>query len=123
MNIRILVVEDDRNTRVGLAALLEMEGHCVDVCDDASSALARLRQQTYDLLLTDHVMPGTSGLELTHAALLMQPEIHCVIMSGIPRPDAVDGSVTWLNKPIEIESLLQECSRILAAPRLDHPPA
>lgn len=63
--MKILLAEDQAMVRGALAALLSMEDNFqVDQAQDGDEALALLKQETYDLLLTDIEMPGRSGLEL-----------------------------------------------------------
>ena len=61
---RVLLVDDDRFVRATLAELLRREGLAVEALGDASAALARLDEATFTALVTDHRMPGMSGLEL-----------------------------------------------------------
>jgi CheY-like chemotaxis protein len=103
--LRILVVDDDANSRDSLSLLLADEGHAVDACRSGTVALARLATSTYDVLLTDLMMPGLSGLELVHAARTSAPAMRCFIMSG-HAPSAEAADIAWLAKPIDIEGLL-----------------
>jgi CheY-like chemotaxis protein len=107
MGLKILLVDDDLNSRKLLGALLEMEGHPVDVCDGSACALQRLSGQLYDFLLTDYVMPEMSGLELTRLARQLQPEIRCCVISGQPQPlDHGLSDITWISKPVDMDVLL-----------------
>lgn len=108
--LRILLAEDDRNTRDALVELLSAEDHEVDACARADAALARLEDATYDVLLTDLVMPGMTGLDLIAAARARQPSLRCFIMTG-QAPQDVPG-VEWIVKPIAFDRLLDS----LAAP-------
>jgi two-component system cell cycle response regulator CpdR len=110
--MRILLVEDDPNTLALLGTLLNMEGHNVDSCAGSALALQRLRSEPYSLLLTDHVMPGMTGLELTRAARALQAQIRCMIMSGHAPPDGAELHVIeWLTKPLDIDALLDTLER------------
>src|SRR4051812_38358543 len=61
---RILVVDDDRmNTKI-LTFLLEQEGYTVTTAGSATTALGHLRQNEYDLIMLDIVMPEMNGIEL-----------------------------------------------------------
>jgi len=102
---RILVVEDDPNSREGLAMLLGGEGHEVVSCSNGAKALVLLQAATYDVLLTDYVMPGMSGVELALAACATYPALRCLIMSGQP-PIETERPFRWLGKPLDLDALL-----------------
>ena len=104
---RVLLVEDDVFSRRGLERLLTDEGYEVDACEGPTPALELLGQRRYAALLTDHVMPGMTGLELARVCHEQYPETRCVVMSGYPPPEpSVRAHVTWLSKPLELELLL-----------------
>ncbi|NTV15072.1 MAG: sigma-54-dependent Fis family transcriptional regulator [Desulfobulbaceae bacterium] len=68
MTGKILIVEDDRTFRGLLATILEEMGHQVSLAGDGAEGLAQLRQQAFDLVLSDLKMPQLGGLELFRAA-------------------------------------------------------
>lgn len=106
-NPRILLVDDDHSTRVLMAQLFELEGHEVEVCVGPEHALKRLAALRYDLLITDQVMPGMTGLELTRAARALHPAIRCVLLTGQAKPPKEQlGDTVWLGKPIDMDELL-----------------
>lgn len=109
MTDRILLVDDDDNTRVCLSQLLQLEGHPHDACSDSAEALSRLQSRAYGALLTDQIMPGMSGLELARNAKQLYPNIRCFVLTGQPAPDASElGTITWLSKPIDLDDLLSK---------------
>ncbi|HET9622939.1 MAG TPA: response regulator [Kofleriaceae bacterium] len=106
MPLRILIVEDDRNSREVLTELLSDEGHTVDACPAAAKALAQLETTTYDVLLTDLVMPGMSGIELVRIGRTSAPHMRCFVMTGL-HPVGDDPDVRWIQKPIDFDHLLE----------------
>jgi DNA-binding NtrC family response regulator len=102
----LLLVEDDTRTRLVMTKLLRSVGLEVDSCASAAEAMERLSTTTYQLLLTDHIMPGMTGLELARVARNVRPSIRCVVVSGAPEPDDAFESVTWLCKPLDFDRLL-----------------
>src|SRR2546426_675834 len=62
---KILVVDDEEDARAGLTEILRLEGYSVDQAATAEDALEHFRTETYHLLLTDLLLPGKSGVELT----------------------------------------------------------
>lgn len=121
---RLLLVDDDQNTRECLGELLSMElaGVSLDVCANGAQALEKLQERSYAWLLTDQVMPGMTGLELTRRARALQPEIQCFVITGQPKPAQQElGSVAWLSKPVDVDALLSRLrfSRAATAPSAD----
>lgn len=110
---RILVVDDDPTTLIVLSRLLTGEGFVTEAAACAAAALEHLRASSFDILLTDLVMPEMDGLELTIAAREIRPLLRCVIMSGHARgEDMPSNDADWILKPIDIDTLLG----VLAAP-------
>src|SRR6185312_17568866 len=62
---KVLVVDDEPETAGGLAEILREDGYHVDIVHSAEDALERFKADTYHLLLTDLLLPGKSGVELT----------------------------------------------------------
>ena len=78
----ILVAEDELPIREFVARALALEGHEVDTVEDGLQALDALAQRSYDLLLTDIVMPGLDGIELALKATKDFPQMTVVLMTG-----------------------------------------
>jgi DNA-binding response OmpR family regulator len=110
MTVRILVVDDDEPTRRILSRLLTGEGYDVDACEDGEHALAQLRVTHYDVLVTDWVMPGMSGLDLLSAARAQCDTLRCMVISGQPQVAGMPKDVAWLAKPIDVDQLLAQLS-------------
>lgn len=108
MRRRILLVEDDASTRTVMRALLELEGFEVDACQDGRQAVTRLRECTYDELVTDLLMPSLSGLELIEVARRLQPKLGCIVVTGACVAQELAPPVrAWLRKPIDFDRLLR----------------
>ena len=80
----ILLVEDDVSVRRLLAILLESAGYRVTAAANGGEALRLVEasQRRFDLLLTDYVMPGQSGLELCNRLRVRWPDLRVVLMTG-----------------------------------------
>ena len=108
---RILLVEDDRNTLEGLAEILSMENYEVVKAIDGKSAVRELKNSSFNVLLTDLVLPDFDGLELANLAWKEQNEIMVIILTAFGSvKHAVNamkkGVFDYLTKPIDIDELL-----------------
>ncbi len=79
---RVLVVDDEPDIRDIVSRALRHAGHDVDVASDGAAALERLEQDTYDLLLTDIVMPIMDGVALALKAGKSWPDMCILMMTG-----------------------------------------
>ena len=119
----ILLVEDDTNTRFGLAEILTSEGYDVVLAEDAEEALEKVDWET-DLLLSDLQLPGISGLALWNQARQRYPELVSIIMTAFNTPEnklqAEDSGVfSFLNKPLNIDQLLSAIEDALLQNKLN----
>jgi CheY-like chemotaxis protein len=120
---RVLVVEDDPSVRVLTVRLLRDAGYTVSAAarGDEAIEIAQRDDQTFDLLLTDVVMPGMSGLALSESLLARDPNLRVLFVSGYTQ-DAIDlagaaeGSVGFLAKPYAPARLLARIRELLDAP-------
>ena len=78
----ILVVDDDDPVRVMLARLLRTQGYTVLQAAHASEARAQIDLQKPDLVISDIVMPGESGIELRRNILERWPGLPVILISG-----------------------------------------
>jgi DNA-binding NtrC family response regulator len=80
--LRILIIDDDKNTRITLSACLEAMGYRVTAIATASEALAALERQTFDLAFLDLHLKGMSGMDLISRLLSIRPQLHIVIITA-----------------------------------------
>jgi two-component system, cell cycle sensor histidine kinase and response regulator CckA len=117
----ILVVEDNRATRIGIQDTLEMMGHRALVAGDGRSALDLLREHdgAIDLVLSDMVMPGMGGMALYQTLRQEWPNLKMIVMTGYPLADKdktllADGVVPWLRKPFTVEEITEKIRMVLS---------
>ena len=79
---RILVVDDDSYVREATEMILIRKGYEVDTAPEAKTALQKLEEGEYDLLLSDIKMPGMSGQELLEKVKAKWPELHVILMTA-----------------------------------------
>ena len=92
-----------------LDRILKREGYDVETSTDPELGLTLLKQQSYDLLVTDLNMPGMTGLELLGRARKIQPECEVVMMTGYAtvgtaREALKRGAIDYIEKPMDIEN-------------------
>jgi signal transduction histidine kinase len=81
--LRVIVVDDDDRVRAMLGDLLQADGHCVLQARTGGEALSVLeRGVLVDLIVTDHGMPGMTGLELTRAIKSRWPHLRVGLITG-----------------------------------------
>jgi two-component system cell cycle response regulator CpdR len=116
----ILLAEDDDSLRKFLAAALVKAGHAVSDFGDGGDAFECLKGFTFDLLLTDIVMPGMDGIELAKRAVEMNNALKIMFITGFaavalhPASDAPKQAKV-LSKPFHLREIVAEVDRMLAA--------
>ena len=80
--IRILLAEDEEAMRTYLARALENAGYKVVAVDRGTAAIPLLERETFDLLLSDIVMPEMDGIELAQRCAEISPETKVMFITG-----------------------------------------
>ena len=104
---RILVVDDERVVRDLLAQMLREQGYDVSVAGSAREA--RALERSWDLLITDVVMPETDGVKLRTADRRTARALHLRLRPGGARP----GDAFFLQKPFSRDDLAQTVRALL----------
>jgi CheY-like chemotaxis protein len=116
----ILIVDDERDIRTLVRSLAERAGYEVVEAANGEEALRILHQYVPgpELMLTDIVMPGMSGLELAAHAHHLQPSMPVIFMSGFASQyeEELSGSVC-LRKPFRVPELLAAIQDVIGPPR------
>ncbi|TAN35556.1 MAG: sigma-54-dependent Fis family transcriptional regulator [Verrucomicrobia bacterium] len=105
----ILIADDEKNTREGLARALQRH-YVVLLAEDGRRALALLDQQPVDVVLSDVRMPGMDGLTLLSRALARQPQPLVILLTAYGTVEtAVEamkrGAYDFLTKPVNLDQL------------------
>ena len=116
---RILLAEDDDSLRGFLSRALERAGYDVTACADGEEAVAVL-DQSWDLLLTDIVMPGMDGIEVARLAAARHPGLRIMFITGFAAVALTVGERApagskVLSKPIHLREIVSEVERMIAA--------
>ena len=120
----LLLVDDDPNTLASLSRAFRLAGHEATVCDNATRAMELLRGETFDLILSDVVMPGKSGLDLLEDLKYAGVKTPIVLISGQANIEmAVKatklGALDFLEKPLSTDKLLVTVENALRLSRLE----
>jgi DNA-binding NtrC family response regulator len=115
--VHILVVDDERNIRNNLTAVLESAGYKVDASGDGEDALAKCKSQHYDIAFVDIQMPKMGGLELLRYLHTLRPRMAVVILTAYgTTARAVEamklGAVDFLEKPFDPKNIQLLCEEI-----------
>ena len=120
----LLIVDDDPNTLASLSRAFRLAGHEATVADNARRAEDLLRSEAFDLILSDVVMPGKSGLELLEQLKAAGVKTPIVLISGQANIEmAVKatklGALDFLEKPLSTDKLLVTVENALRLSRLE----
>ncbi|MBN2643988.1 MAG: response regulator [Desulfuromonadaceae bacterium] len=106
----ILIVDDEENSRMGLAQLLIREGYQVCCAADGQEALEVLRRQVVDIVLSDIRMPGINGIVLLNLIRMQYPDVQVVMITAHGEVnsylDAMNlGAADFVHKPVKLSEL------------------
>jgi CheY-like chemotaxis protein len=107
---RILVVDDEKAIRETLTQALEHDGYEVDATGDVGDAVALLGRIRVDLVVTDLVLPGGSGLEVARTVKRVHPDAPVILITGWPGrvdPETLEGQGidAIVEKPVGLDTL------------------
>ncbi len=114
--LKVLIVDDEENARLGLSKLLSSEGYLVAAAADGFEALHYLKREPVDLVITDINMPGMSGLVFLHELRTLYPQLNVIMLTAYGGVDSYldamnRGASEYLNKPVRLEDLKAVISR------------
>jgi DNA-binding NtrC family response regulator len=118
MTASILVVDDMPGMRRVLNGSLASEGYHVATAESGEEALARIEKQDFDLIVTDIVMPGLSGLEVLERSRLVNPRAAVIVITGYATLETAitalrRGACDYLEKPVALDELNLRVRRAL----------
>ncbi|MGQ8366379.1 sigma-54-dependent transcriptional regulator [Glaciecola sp. 1036] len=121
---KILIVEDDHGLREALVDTLLLGGYQVTPVDSAESAMVKLSEAEFDLVVSDIQMQGMDGLSLLRSVKNKYPKLPMVLMTAYANiNDAIqamrDGATDYLSKPFAPQVLLNLIGRYAPAQRVE----
>lgn len=120
---RILLVEDDKTNQEVAKKILAPLGLEIDVADNGAIALSKLNESSYDLILMDIMMPVMNGYEATRAIRSNEDwksipivALTACLVDNTEEKCAECGMNDYLEKPIDVESLVSKINRFITCP-------
>jgi DNA-binding response OmpR family regulator len=119
---RILVIDDEAQLRIMLRKILEIEGYQVADAPDGKVGMALCREESFDLVITDIIMPEKEGIEVIGELLDNFPKTKIIVISGGSRNLNAEnllvsakkiGAHCVMSKPFEIDDLLNKVKQLL----------
>ena len=108
--IGILIVDDEASVRDSLYQWFKLDGYRVDTADEATTALKKLQENPWDIILLDIKMPGMDGIELQNRIKQIDKNIVTIIITAYATVDTAiqalkDGAFDYVTKPIDPDDL------------------
>jgi two-component system response regulator HydG len=121
--ITVLVVDDERSNVESLEKIFLREGMRTLSASDAKRALELVRTHRVHVLLTDLMMPGTTGLDLLRATKQVAPDVEVVLMTAFGSVEAAvsamrDGAYDFVEKPLKRLSIVKSVRKAAERQRL-----
>ena len=119
----VLIADDEKNIRSGLAIAFEDEGYDTLQAEDGQAAWTMINKKSVDLVITDLRMPGISGYDLLKKINAAYPTLPVIVLTGHGSiEDAVqamrDGAVDFFTKPVDLDHLILTVSKALSNKRI-----
>jgi DNA-binding NtrC family response regulator len=115
----LLIVEDEPEMRDLLRKVLEKEGYRISVAGDGLEALTMVVRETFDLVVTDMLMPGRGGLELLEAIQRSHLTLPVIIVTAFGDWHSYSralelGAAAFISKPLRLSELIAAVHAALA---------
>ena len=118
MQFNILIIDDEKNIREGLADAMELEGYHAVIAENGKAGLARIAEGDIDLVITDLRMPEVTGEEVLAKVTAENPGVPVIVLTGHGSIDAAveamrNGAYDFLTKPLNLDQLTMIVKRAL----------
>lgn len=110
MEKKILIVDDEFNSRTLLAQLFQEDGYSAETAENGKTALETLKSKSFDILITDIRMPIMDGIELFHRVKEIYPHMPVILFTAYGTVEAAvkalkEGVFHYLEKPVNFDLL------------------
>ncbi|MEN8191454.1 MAG: sigma-54 dependent transcriptional regulator [Bacteroidota bacterium] len=118
MSMQILIVDDEKTLRDSLQLILNEEGYQTKTSSDGIEALELIKNQSFDIVITDIKMPNLDGMELLNQANKISPDTFFIVMTAYASVKTAiealrQGAYDYLIKPVEFDELLVRLKKLL----------
>ncbi|MFZ1291099.1 MAG: sigma-54 dependent transcriptional regulator [Melioribacteraceae bacterium] len=118
MDIKILIADDEKGIRDSLQMILSEEGFQTIAVSDGLEALEQIKNNEFQLVISDIKMPGMDGIELLEKCSKISPETYFIMMTAYASVDTAigalrNGAYDYLLKPVEFDDILNKIKRLL----------
>lgn len=118
MSAKILIADDEKPIRDSLKMVLDEEGYSTQVVADGEEALQKIKEENFDVVITDIKMPKMEGIQVLEEASKISPETFFIIMTAYASvKTAIDalrqGAYDYLIKPVEFDDVIVRVKRLL----------
>ena len=115
---RVLIVDDNRDLGELTSEILVEKGFRVNIAFDGVSALAKIKQESYDLMILDYRLPGISGLIVLKKTQQIRPNLRTIMISAFGDDSTKArarelGAYAFLDKPFNIDGLVKVVKKTL----------
>jgi DNA-binding NtrC family response regulator len=121
--LEIVVVDDEPIVRKRLKPALEKDGYSVEIYDDGSGVLERLREKTFDIVVTDVRMEDVDGIQVLEEVLAQSGRTKVIIITGyatveVAREALAKGAFDFIAKPFkpnDLRAIIERAAEALRA--------
>ncbi|NJD75704.1 MAG: response regulator [Candidatus Methanoperedens sp.] len=122
----ILIIEDEKEIRDGLAEVLGDAGFSVDSADNGLQGLEKIKKKDFDIVVTDLIMPVVGGMEVLRETKRIKPQTRVIMITAFATVDnAVEamkaGASDYITKPFRIDEVQTKIRKVLAEAEFDKP--
>jgi len=112
----LLVVDDEVVIREGMRRILSAEGYHVETSASGRTAIEKIQEQDFDVVITDLKMPGMDGMEVLRTIKILQPEVPVIIITGYSTVDTAveamkNGAFDYIAKPFTSELIIDKVQK------------
>ena len=123
MNENILIVDDEKDIRESLSAVLKTEGYICTEAENGEKALEKIEASNFDIIISDIVMPRVDGMKLLEKSLQISPSTLIVLMTAYASIETAisalrKGAADYLLKPIEFDEVIMRVKQLLKQKQL-----
>ena len=120
----ILIIEDEKEIRDGLAEVLEDAGFLVDSAENGQQGLEKIGKKDFDVIVTDLIMPVVGGMEVLRETKRIKPHTSVILITAFATIDnAVEamkaGASDYITKPFRIDEVQTKIRKVLAEAEFD----